>query len=725
MAGRLRLKPLHQQVIVVTGASSGIGLATVRQAAAGGAAVVLAWRDGEVLARIAGEIESAGGRALGVPTDVDDEAAMKALAEAAVTRFGRIDSWVNNAGIAVHGDPSALSTPDHERVLRTDYWGTVFGSLAALAHFRARGGAEAIINVGSIASDFSSPLLTVHSATKHAVRAYTNSLRLEVLARREPVSLTLVKPSMIGTPGIHEHGRDLGDWQLAMPIAYAHEIVADAILTAATRPLREVTVGSAGILATAFARSFPGLYQRLAARGSDAMKQARRRPHADSLYTPIANGRVRSDIFVRETSLATALETRPAIKIAAKAGAGLLAGRERRCCRAERAERPGHRVRHGADGAARNLLSVPRGAFRPRGASDRCPYRGLPRSLGRALHGLDRAHRRTAHRCSGGRGSGGEMTLSLPTDAPPASGGDRIQQRRRSCASVPSIWRDEFGPADCPGTEGGNSRFRIGCAVSIGLTGRQSPAAADRYDMNEALQQIPIGSVSPRADSPRRDGSARSVRALRRPAMPRLMAALWTMLATVAALLALAAPASAQLAPEPESDAAAAPTDPMGRLTPRGTVTGLIDALAARDYARSAYYFDLPLEDDSEQAEQGAQLAQQFQAALDHGGTLLSFAALSNQASGRIDDGLSVDAEQVGAFGGEEAVPILLSRSESADGTPIWRISSQTINALESEGPPADALDQPADADAVLVAGRCPTGRCCWGSQRAASWCSG
>ncbi|WP_404478905.1 SDR family oxidoreductase [Novosphingobium sp. BL-52-GroH] len=319
MATRIRLKPLAEQVIIVTGASSGIGLATVRKAAAAGAAVVLASRDGETLARITHDIEAAGGRALVVSTDVGDEAAVKALACAAVARFGRIDTWVNNAGIAVHGNPSALSTADHERALRTDYWGTVFGSLAALAHFRARGGPGAIINIGSIASDFSSPLLTVHSATKHAVRAYTDSLRLEVLARREPISLTLVKPSMIGTPGIHEHGRDLGDWQLAMPIAYAPEIVAGTILRAAARPLREVTVGSAGILVTGFARTFPALYERLAASGSGAMKQPRQRLRGDSLHSPTANGRVRSDIPVRQTSIFTAFQTRPGVRMAVSA----------------------------------------------------------------------------------------------------------------------------------------------------------------------------------------------------------------------------------------------------------------------------------------------------------------------------------------------------------------------------------------------------------------------
>lgn len=193
--------------------------------------------------------------------------------------------------------------------------------------------------------------------------------------------------------------------------------------------------------------------------------------------------------------------------------------------------------------------------------------------------------------------------------------------------------------------------------------------------------------------------TSRSRRAFRSPcALLRLLCAL--------VLIALAVqPAAAQLTPETDVETPAAPTDPLGRLTPRGTVTGLIDALAARDYARSAYYFDLPSQDDSEVTGEGAELAQRFQAALDRGGKLLPFAALSNQPSGRIDDGLPVDAERVGAFGGEEAPPILLSLDAQEDGTAIWRISRESIEQLDSLAPPAEALEPGPDDGTRLVGG--------------------
>lgn len=322
-----KLKPLEEQVIVITGASSGIGLATARKAAEGGAAVVLAARDGETLNRIADEIVGQGGRAVAIPTDVGDEHAVEMLADKAVEAFGRIDTWVNNAGIGAHGHPSELKTPDHERILKTDYWGTVFGSLAALRHFRQSGEAGAIINIGSVVSDLSVPLMTVHSATKHAVAAYTQSLRLEVLAEGDPVAVTLVKPSNVATPGPVDHSPSTGDYALRVDKGVAPELVAGAILTAAVRPIREVTVGSAGlIMFTGFARVLPELYERIAAAGTQKRKRAVPKPVEGNLYRPRYNGRTRGDMAVAGQSLYTQAQLHPQITAAAVVGVAALGG---------------------------------------------------------------------------------------------------------------------------------------------------------------------------------------------------------------------------------------------------------------------------------------------------------------------------------------------------------------------------------------------------------------
>jgi MscS family membrane protein len=172
------------------------------------------------------------------------------------------------------------------------------------------------------------------------------------------------------------------------------------------------------------------------------------------------------------------------------------------------------------------------------------------------------------------------------------------------------------------------------------------------------------------------------------------------------ALAALAAalpapPAAAQLLPEPEAEATQA-ADPFGRETPRGTITGLLNALAEQDYIRAANYFDLQ---GAEAGEEGAQLARQLQAALDGGGTLASFGILSNDSGGRVDDGLPVESERVGALGGEPDAPILLARGESAAGGPVWRISEETIAQLESRAPDPETAPPAQEAEAFTFAG--------------------
>ncbi|MFT4934581.1 MAG: NADP-dependent 3-hydroxy acid dehydrogenase YdfG [Pseudoalteromonas distincta] len=128
----VKLKPLSEQVIVITGASSGIGLTTARKAAKAGAAVVLASRNEEALKTIADEINAAGGRAHAVAGDVGDPAQVEAIARAAIARFGGFDTWINDAGVGLYGDLETVPLEDHERLFRTNYFGVVNGSLEAV-----------------------------------------------------------------------------------------------------------------------------------------------------------------------------------------------------------------------------------------------------------------------------------------------------------------------------------------------------------------------------------------------------------------------------------------------------------------------------------------------------------------------------------------------------------------------------------------------------------------
>ena len=260
-----RQKHLADQVIVITGASAGIGLLTARRAAARGASVVLAARDAASLAVITAEIEAAGGRALAVVADVTSEADVQHIVETACERFGRIDTWVNNAGVAAYSTLVDLPVIEHRQIFETNYWGLVHGTLAAVRHFRTRPGAGTIINIGSVNSDVAIPLLSAYSASKHAVKGFNDALRRELLVSDPNIRLSLIKPSGIAT-GFPQHARNHMDREpRVVPPLYAPEIVADAIIDAETWPQLEIVVGAVGPLLSIPLAFFPRLMDRILA----------------------------------------------------------------------------------------------------------------------------------------------------------------------------------------------------------------------------------------------------------------------------------------------------------------------------------------------------------------------------------------------------------------------------------------------------------------------------
>ncbi|GGE22869.1 glucose a-dehydrogenase YxnA [Aureimonas endophytica] len=286
-------KPLRDQTIVITGATSGIGLATARMAANRGARLVLASRNGEALAEVAREIAAAGGSAETVVADVASEADVARIVATALARFGTFDTFVNNAGTAVYSNLTELPLDEHRRIFETNYWGTVHGSLAAVKLFREREGGGTLINVGSVNSDFAIPYLSAYAASKHAVKGFTDALRLELLHDRAPVQVTLIKPSGIATP-FPKHARSrIGAEPRVVPPLYAPELVADAILHAATYPVRDITVGGAGraiAVATALA---PNVMDRVLAAGVPPLSEKPRPPSpGDDLDTADKDGDV-------------------------------------------------------------------------------------------------------------------------------------------------------------------------------------------------------------------------------------------------------------------------------------------------------------------------------------------------------------------------------------------------------------------------------------------------
>ncbi|SEP68155.1 Short-chain dehydrogenase [Faunimonas pinastri] len=311
-----KLKKVADQVIVITGATSGIGLATARTAAEKGAKLVLVARSEETLKEITQEIRAKGGEAIYVVADVGDEGQVKAASTAAIGEFGHYDTWINNAGVSIFGTIEETSTEDLRRLFETNFWGLVYGSRAAVEHFRQRGGGK-LINLGSVASDVSIPLQGMYSASKHAVAGFTDALRMEVKHERLPISITLIKPTSIGTP-FKDHAKNYMDKEPTLPpVVYDVQIVADTIVYAAEHDVRDMMVGGGGRMMKAMAGLMPKFSDWMGSRTMpSAQKTNKPAPGVQdrSLYKGGADGSERSDYpQIRKTSVYTTMEMHPTL----------------------------------------------------------------------------------------------------------------------------------------------------------------------------------------------------------------------------------------------------------------------------------------------------------------------------------------------------------------------------------------------------------------------------
>jgi NAD(P)-dependent dehydrogenase (short-subunit alcohol dehydrogenase family) len=335
---RPRLKRVEDQVIVITGASSGIGLVTAKMAAARGARVVLAARNETDLRREVEGIRRNGGRAIFVAADVALPEEADRIAGEAVREYGRIDTWVNNAAVAVYGRLMDLPIPDMRRQFDVNYWGQVYGSRAAVPHLQREGGA--LINVASALADRAIPLQGNYSAAKHALKAFTDSLRMELEESGAPISVTLIKPGSIDTPLFDKARTLLGVEPQPVPPVYAPELVARTILVCAERPVRDVVVSGMGKVLSLAGTMAPRLTDRFMER-STFQSQKTDQPVAagrpDNLYAPVEHdGGERGKNWtgrVHPRSLQTAAALHPEMAAAAVGGALIAAaiwGRSRR-----------------------------------------------------------------------------------------------------------------------------------------------------------------------------------------------------------------------------------------------------------------------------------------------------------------------------------------------------------------------------------------------------------
>lgn len=293
MSAKPHLKPLAEQSIVVTGATSGVGLATARRAARAGARVFLIARGEQDLRALCEELQAQGARAAWAVADVADHASLQEAAEKCQRLFGGFDTWVNNAGVGIFGPIRETTLEDQRRLFETNYWGVVNGSMVAVEHLRTRPEGGAIVNVGSILSDLPLPVQGVYAASKHAVKGFTNALRIELLREKAPVTVSLVKPGAIDTP-YSRHARNLTGQAVHNPQpVYATHVVADTILYCASHPIREITVGGGGRIIASFYSALPGMAEPLLARFAPSLMRDRRsayQPYDDGLYDPTEDG---------------------------------------------------------------------------------------------------------------------------------------------------------------------------------------------------------------------------------------------------------------------------------------------------------------------------------------------------------------------------------------------------------------------------------------------------
>jgi NAD(P)-dependent dehydrogenase (short-subunit alcohol dehydrogenase family) len=330
------------RVIVVTGASAGIGRATVRRLAEEGADLGLIARGTDGLEGARREVEAAGGRALVLPLDVADAAAVEAAAERVEDELGPIDVWVNNAMVSVFAPIVATTPEEFKRVTDVTYLGYVHGTLAALKRMRKRD-RGVIVQIGSALAYRSIPLQAAYCAAKHAVKGFTESLRTELLHDESNVHVTEIHLPAVNTPQFSWSRTKLPNSPQPVPPIFQPDMIADAVVFALLHQRREIWVAWPTIKAIVADKLVPGIADRRLARdGYDA--QQTDEPigpgRKDNLYHPVpgdhgAHGRF--DARACRTSFAWWLSTHRALVAAAALallGAPLVTRSIRRALRA-------------------------------------------------------------------------------------------------------------------------------------------------------------------------------------------------------------------------------------------------------------------------------------------------------------------------------------------------------------------------------------------------------
>jgi NAD(P)-dependent dehydrogenase (short-subunit alcohol dehydrogenase family) len=277
------------RVVVITGASAGVGRAAARSFAEQGAAVALLARDEQRLAAAAREVESRGGTSLAVPTDVADADAVDAAADLIERDLGPIQVWVNNAMVSLFAPFKDISADDYRRVTEVTYLGYVHGTMSALRRMLPRD-SGVIVQVGSALAYRAIPLQSAYCGAKHAIEGFTESLRCELAHDKSKVRVTTVQLPALNTPQFEWVKTTLTRHPQPVPPIFQPEVAADAIVWAAEHPRREYWMGWATARAVIANRLVPGLLDRYLARRGFVVQQADESIEADrphNLFEPV------------------------------------------------------------------------------------------------------------------------------------------------------------------------------------------------------------------------------------------------------------------------------------------------------------------------------------------------------------------------------------------------------------------------------------------------------
>jgi NADP-dependent 3-hydroxy acid dehydrogenase YdfG len=279
-------------VVVVTGASSGVGRAIVRELGARGARVALIARGIDGLGAAAEEIQAAGGEALVLPLDVSNADAVDAAADAVVERWGRIDVWINDAMVSVFSPIAEMRADEFRRVTEVNYLGYVYGTCAALRHMRRRN-AGTIIQIGSALAYRSIPLQSAYCASKAAIRGFTDSLRSELIHDKSNIKVTMLQLPAVNTPQFDVVRNRLGKHPQPVPPIFQPEMIARAVMYAIAHPTRELWIAGPTIKAIVGQRVIAGPLDRYLAKFAydgqvtDALPPS----HVDNVDAPLPGDR--------------------------------------------------------------------------------------------------------------------------------------------------------------------------------------------------------------------------------------------------------------------------------------------------------------------------------------------------------------------------------------------------------------------------------------------------